>query len=270
MRKVKPSKLGTPLFQVDAFADRPFTGNPAAVCLLETATEPEWMQSVALEMNLSETAFLVPRDDDYDLRWFTPVTEVDLCGHATLASAHVLWETERLKSDEMAHFHTRSGLLTATQVGDLIELDFPATPPEPIEPPEGLADLLGSVPRYVGRTPFDLLLELTDEEELHDLMPDFIGLSRFPVRGFIVTTRSEDERYDFQSRFFAPAAGVNEDPVTGSAHCALAPYWAERLGKTKMTGYQASFRGGIVEVETINGRVKLRGQAVTTLHGELV
>ncbi|HCU86461.1 MAG TPA: hypothetical protein DGP39_02940, partial [Verrucomicrobiales bacterium] len=176
--------MGTPLFQVDAFAHRPFAGNPAAVCLLETAAEPEWMQSVAMEMNLSETAFLVPHADGYDLRWFTPLTEVDLCGHATLASAHVLWETERLKSDETAHFQTRSGLLTATQVDDLIELDFPATPPEPIEPPDGLADMLGSVPCYAGRTPFDLLLELTDEEELHELMPDFAGLSRFPVRGF--------------------------------------------------------------------------------------
>ena len=270
MRKVKPSKLGTPLFQVDAFADRPFAGNPAAVCLLETAAEPEWMQSVAMEMNLSETAFLVPHADGYDLRWFTPMTEVDLCGHATLASAHVLWETERLKSDETAHFQTRSGLLTATQVDDLIELDFPATPPEPIEPPDGLADMLGSVPCYVGRTPFDLLLELTDEEELHELMPDFAGLSRFPVRGFIVTTRSDDARYDFQSRCFFPATGVNEDPVTGSAHCALAPYWAEKMGETKLIGYQASARGGVVEVETIGDRVRLRGQAVTTFKGELV
>ena len=228
------------------------------------------MQAVAAEMNLSETAFLVQQADGFDLRWFTPVTEVDLCGHATLASAHVLWETNRLKPDETARFHTRSGLLTAERTQDWIELDFPATPPEPIEPPEGLSDLLGSVPRYVGRTPFDLLLELTDEEELHELMPDFAGLSRLPVRGFIVTTRSDDARYDFQSRFFAPAAGVNEDPVTGSAHCALAPYWAGHLGKTKMTGYQASARGGIVEVETIADRVKLRGQVVTAFRGELV
>lgn len=228
------------------------------------------MQAVAAEMNLSETAFLVQQADGFDLRWFTPVTEVDLCGHATLASAHVLWETDRLQPDTTAHFHTRSGLLTAVQARDWIELDFPATPPEAIEPPEGLSDLLGSVPRYVGRTAFDLLLELTDEEELHDLMPDFAVLSRLPVRGFIVTTRSNDARYDFQSRFFAPAAGVNEDPVTGSAHCALAPYWAEQLGETKLTGYQASARGGVVKVETIGDRVKLRGQAVTTLCGEFV
>ena len=262
--------MTTPLYIVDAFASARFTGNPAAVCLLDEPTQAGWMQAVAAEMNLSETAFLVQQADSFDLRWFTPVTEVDLCGHATLASAHVLWETNRLKPDETARFHTRSGLLTAERTQDWIELDFPATPPEPIEPPEGLSDLLGSVPRYVGRTPFDLLLELTDEEELHELMPDFAGLSRLPVRGFIVTTRSDDARYDFQSRFFAPAAGVNEDPVTGSAHCALAPYWAGHLGKTKMTGYQASARGGIVEVETIADRVKLRGQAVTAFRGELV
>ncbi len=262
--------MTTPLYIVDAFASARFTGNPAAVCLLDEPAQAEWMQAVAAEMNLSETAFLVQQADSFDLRWFTPVTEVDLCGHATLASAHVLWETNRLKPDETARFHTRSGLLTAERTQDWIELDFPATPPEPIEPPEGLSDLLGSVPRYVGRTPFDLLLELTDEEELHELMPDFAGLSRLPVRGFIVTTRSDDARYDFQSRFFAPAAGVNEDPVTGSAHCALAPYWAGHLGKTKMTGYQASARGGIVEVETIADRVKLRGQVVTAFRGELV
>lgn len=262
--------MATPLYIVDAFASVRFTGNPAAVCLLDEPAEAGWMQAVAAEMNLSETAFLIQQEDGFDLRWFTPVTEVDLCGHATLASAHVLWETNRLKPDETARFHTRSGMLTAMRDGDWIELDFPATPPEPIEPPEGMSDLLGSVPRFVGRTPFDLLLELTDEEELHELMPDFAGLSRLPVRGFIVTTRSDDARYDFQSRFFAPAAGVNEDPVTGSAHCALAPYWAGHLGKSKLTGYQASARGGVVEVETIADRVKLRGQSVTTFRGELV
>ena len=262
--------MATPLYIVDAFASTRFTGNPAAVCLLDEPAEAGWMQAVAAEMNLSETAFLVQQADGFNLRWFTPVTEVDLCGHATLASAHVLWETDRLKPDETARFHTRSGLLTSKRAEDWIELDFPATPPEAIEPPEGLSDLLGSVPRYVGRTPFDLLLELTDEEELHELMPDFAGLSRLPVRGFIVTTRSNDARYDFQSRFFAPATGVNEDPVTGSAHCALAPYWAGHLGKSKLTGYQASARGGIVKVETIGDRVKLHGQALTTLRGELV
>ena len=167
--------------------------------MLESSADAGWMQSVAAEMNLSETAFLVPRQDGFDLRWFTPITEVDLCGHATLASAHILWETERLPMNEPARFHTRSGMLTATRAGDWIEMDFPATPPEPIEPPPGLSDLLGSVPRYVGRTPFDLFVELTDEEELHELSPDFAALSELPVRGFIVTTCSADDQYDFLS-----------------------------------------------------------------------
>ena len=262
--------MATPLFQVDAFAARPFAGNPAAVCLLERAAEPEWMQSVAAEMNLSETAFIMPRGEDFDLRWFTPTTEVDLCGHATLASAHVLWELGRLGPEATATFHTHSGKLTATRAGNWIELDFPATPPEAIEPPAGLSDLLGSVPCYVGRTRFDLLAELTDAEELHELVPNFVGLSQLPVRGVIVTTRTKDEQYDFLSRFFAPATGVQEDPVTGSAHCALAPYWTKQLGKKKMTAYQASPRGGVVKVEMEDGRVKLRGQAVTMLRGELV
>ena len=259
-----------PFFQVDAFTAKPFTGNPAAVCLLEKEAEADWMQAVAAEMNLSETAFVTPRANGFGLRWFTPATEVDLCGHATLASAQVLWETGRLAEADTANFHTRSGLLTAKRAGDWIELDFPATPAEPIEPPPGLSDLLGSVPRFVGRSRFDLLLELTDPEELRDLNPDFAGLSSLPVRGFIVTTKSDVPEYDFLSRFFAPATGVREDPVTGSAHCALAPYWAKKLGKPEMTAFQASKRGGVVTVKLANDRVKLRGQAVTVMCGELV
>ena len=228
------------------------------------------MQSVAAEMNLSETAFVAPRTDGFELRWFTPVAEVDLCGHATLASAHLLWETGRLAEADTARFHTRSGLLTAVRVDDWIELDFPATPAESIEPPPGLSDLLGSVPKFVGRSRFDLLLELTDAEELRDLNPDFVGLSSLPVRGLIVTAKSDVPEYDFLSRFFAPAAGINEDPVTGSAHCALAPFWAERLGKTEMTAYQCSPRGGVVKVKLAGDRVLLRGKAVTVLRGELV
>ena len=259
-----------PFFQVDAFTAKPFTGNPAAVCLLEKEAEADWMQAVAAEMNLSETAFVTPRANAFGLRWFTPATEVDLCGHATLASAQVLWETGRLTEDDTANFHTRSGVLTAKRVGDWIELDFPATPAEPIESPPGLSDLLGSVPKFVGRSRFDLLLELTDAEELRDLNPDFTGLSSLPVRGFIVTSKSDLPEYDFLSRFFAPAAGINEDPVTGSAHCALAPFWGERLGKSEMTAFQASARGGVVKVKLAGERVLLRGQAVTVLHGELV
>lgn len=259
-----------PFFQVDAFTAKPFTGNPAAVCLLEKEAEADWMQAVAAEMNLSETAFVAPRTDGFELRWFTPVAEVDLCGHATLASAHLLWETGRLAEADTARFHTRSGLLTAVRADDWIELDFPATPAESIEPPPGLSDLLGSVPKFVGRSRFDLLLELTDAEELRDLNPDFVGLSSLPVRGLIVTAKSDVPEYAFLSRFFAPAAGINEDPVTGSAHCALAPFWAERLGKTEMTAYQCSPRGGVVKVKLAGDRVLLRGKAVTVLRGELV
>ena len=263
-------RVSLPIFQIDAFAAEPFSGNPAAVCLLEAEAEAGWMQSVAAEMNLSETAFVAPRTDGFELRWFTPVAEVDLCGHATLASAHLLWETGRLAEADTARFHTRSGLLTAVRVDDWIELDFPATPAESIEPPPGLSDLLGSVPKFVGRSRFDLLLELTDAEELCDLNPDFVGLSSLPVRGLIITAKSDVPEYDFLSRFFAPAAGINEDPVTGSAHCALAPFWAERLGKTEMTAYQCSPRGGVVKVKLAGDRVLLRGKAVTVLRGELV
>jgi PhzF family phenazine biosynthesis protein len=262
--------MSIPIFQVDAFAAAPFTGNPAAVCLLENEAKVGWMLSVAAEMNLSETAFITPHEDGFGLRWFTPATEVDLCGHATLASAHVLWETGRLAEADTARFHTRSGLLTAKRTGDWIELDFPATPAESIEPPPGLSDLLGSVPKFVGRSRFDLLLELTDAEELRDLNPDFVGLSSLPIRGLIVTAKSDVPEFDFLSRFFAPAAGINEDPVTGSAHCALAPFWAKRLGKDEMTAFQASPRGGVVKVKLVGDRVLLRGQAVTVLRGELV
>jgi len=261
--------LGIPVFQVDAFTSKAFSGNPAAVCLLEEEAEVQWMQSVAAEMNLSETAFLVPQNDGFGLRWFTPTTEVDLCGHATLASAHVLCERRRLAQSEATHFHTRSGLLTGKLRDDWIELDFPSTPADLIEPPAGLSDLIGSVPKYVGRSRFDLLIELADVEELKELDPDFMGLSSLPVRGFIVTAKSDVPEYDFLSRFFAPATGVQEDPVTGSAHCALAPYWAEKLGKTEMVGFQASLRGGVVKVKYVGDRVKLFGQAVTVLRGEL-
>ena len=261
--------MSIPIFQVDAFTAKPFAGNPAAVCLLKEEGEASWMQSVAAEMNLSETAFLVPQKDGFGLRWFTPKTEVDLCGHATLASAHVLWETGRLATNEVARFDTRSGELTAKQDENWIELDFPVTRAEPVESPPGLSDMIGSVPKFVGRSRFDLLIELADAAELHELEPDFVGLSHLPVRGFIVTARPDMPEYDFLSRFFAPAAGINEDPVTGSAHCALAPYWAEQLGKNEMIAYQASPRGGVVKVHLADDRVKLRGQAVTVLQGEL-
>ena len=256
--------------QVDAFTNRPFSGNPAAVCLLPNAADPAWMQQVAREMNLAETAFLVRQKDGFDLRWFTPSTEVDLCGHATLASAHVLWEEQHLHSDEMARFHTRSGLLTASGKRGLIWLDFPATPSHPVPVAAELSRGLGASMRYVGRTAFDYLVELESEAAVRELVPDLNELARLPVRGIIVTARSESGTYNFVSRFFAPAAGVPEDPVTGSAHCGLAPYWAERLGQTELVGYQASERGGVVMVRLKGLRVHLGGHAVTVLRGELL
>jgi PhzF family phenazine biosynthesis protein len=253
------------LFQVDAFTDRAFGGNPAAVCLLREAREAAWMQSVAREMNLSETAFLVPRGGGFDLRWFTPAIEVELCGHATLASAHVLWQAGHLGPQELAHFHTLSGLLTARRRSDgWIELDFPARTAEPVEAPPGLAEALGSESRY------DYLLELPSEAAVRALHPDFARLRTLPVRGVIVTARATSAPFDFVSRFFAPGAGVDEDPVTGSAHCTLGPYWAGRLGKDQLLAYQASERGGVLEVRVAGERVELAGQAVTVLQGQLL
>ncbi len=261
------------IVQVDAFTDRPFAGNPAAVCVLPAPRDERWMRDVAREMNLSETAFLVRRDDGaYDLRWFTPTAEVDLCGHATLASAHVLWEDGHLAPHETAHFHTRSGLLTAARAGEWIELDFPATPPTPAQPPAGLARALGAEPQWVGKSRFDLLVLLDDERAVRELRPDIAALRELDARGIIVTAPAAEQQagYDFVSRFFAPAVGVDEDPVTGSAHCALGPYWAERLREAELVGYQASARGGLVRVRLRDERVRLGGRAVTVLRGELV
>ena len=226
------------------------------------------MQSVAREMNLSETAFLARQADGYQLRWFTPAVEVDLCGHATLASAHALWEEGRLRPDEQARFHTRSGLLTAQRKGDWIEMDFPAKPEEPVPAPDGLIEALGASPKYVGKNAFDYIVELDSEDTLRRLRPDFTLLEKIPVRGVIVTSRAAD--YDFVSRFFAPASGINEDPVTGSAHCCLGPFWRARLNKTEFVAYQASARGGVVRVRLEGDRVLLGGQAVTVLRGELL
>jgi PhzF family phenazine biosynthesis protein len=257
-----------PILQVDAFSKAPFRGNPAAVCLTVGPQEAEWMQSVAAEMNLAETAFLYPQNGGYALRWFTPAVEVALCGHATLASAHVLWEKAYLKPGEQARFHTRIGLLTADQAGDWIELDFPAIPNEPAEPPSQLLEALGVQPLYVGRNKFDYLVEVKSEEVLRAVTPDHGLLRRIPVRGVIVTSRGRE--FDFVSRFFAPGSGIDEDPVTGSSHCALTPYWSAKLGKTEMTAFQASRRGGVVKVRLQGDRVRLIGQAVTVLEGELV
>jgi PhzF family phenazine biosynthesis protein len=262
--------LGQRITHVDAFTDTPFSGNPAAVCLLPAPVEAAWMQRVARELNLSETAFLVRRDGGFDLRWFTPAVEVDLCGHATLASAHVLWEEGELQPDEQVRFHTRSGLLTAVRRNGWIELDFPATPPEPVEPPAELLEALGVTARYTGRTVFDYLVEVESEAQVRAVTPDFARLRRLPVRGVMVTSRADMLGFDFVSRFFGPAAGIDEDPVTGSAHCALGPYWQAKLDKSELRAFQASARGGVLRVSVRGERVGIAGQAVTVLRGELV
>ncbi len=258
-----------PIVQVDAFTNVAFGGNPAAVCVLPSPKDSAWMQKVAMEMNLSETAFLEKQNDGYGLRWFTPSVEVDLCGHATLASAHVLWESNHLAQDAQARFYTRSGLLTAERKGDWIELNFPAKKETQTEAPEGLLESLGVSVKYVGKNQFDYLVEV-DEQDLLKMSPNHSRLRTIPVRGVIVTSRSSDPQYDFLSRFFAPGSGIDEDPVTGSAHSALTPYWAAQLGKTSMMARQASSRGGILRVTQAGDRVIIAGQAVTTLRGELL
>jgi PhzF family phenazine biosynthesis protein len=261
--------MSIPIIQVDAFTDKPFTGNPAAVCILESLRDDKWLQNIAREMNLSETAFLLKHLDGYDLRWFTPDVEVDLCGHATLASAHVLWEDGHLKPDEKAQFFTRSGLLTAKLKDGWIEMDFPVEPENKVAPPPELVTALGVIPTYVGKNRFDYLIEIESENVLRTMQPDFILLKTIPMRGVIVTARSLSKKYDFISRFFAPAVGINEDPVTGSAHCCLGPYWQKRLKRYTFYAYQASPRGGEVHVRVAADRVILSGQAVTVLRRKL-
>lgn len=257
------------LLQIDAFTSEPFRGNPAAVCFLDRERDSSWMQNVAAEMNLSETAFLQSRGDEWSLRWFTPAVEVDLCGHATLASAHALWEEGRLAADREAHFQTRSGLLTARRTGDLIELNFPATLEQEAKPPAGLLEALGARAKYVGRNKFDYLVEVESEEIVRGMRPDHARLRQIAARGIIVTSRSANGKYDFVSRFFAPGSGIDEDPVTGSAHCCLTPFWAERLGKDEMKAFQASSRGGMLTVRLDGDRVRMAGRAVTVLRGDL-
>ena len=258
------------IVQVDAFADRPFAGNPAAVCLLEHPTEPSWMQAVANEMNLAETAFLVPEGDGYHLRWFTPLIEVDLCGHATLGSAHFLWEEGHLAPEAVARFRTRSGPLSATRRGDWIELDFPSVPIERPVDPSPIAAAIGAPVLTAGMSRFDLLAEVASESTLRTLDPDLGRIGAMEARGLIVTARAGSADLDFVSRFFAPRCGVPEDPVTGSAHCVLAPFWADRLGKDELVGYQASRRGGVVRVQVAGDRVLLSGRAATILRGDLL
>ena len=232
--------MGLTITQVDAFTETPFAGNPAAVCLLPAPRDEGWMQSVAREMNLSETAFLVRQADGFALRWFTPAVEV------------------------------KSGLLTGDRAGEWIELDFPAKREEPAPAPAGLAEALGTAAKYVGKNQFDYLVEVDSEETVRRLAPNHTMLAALPVRGVIVTSRADSGGYDFVSRFFAPGSGIAEDPVTGSAHCALGPFWQARLGKSDLLAYQASPRGGVVRVRVVGDRVKLGGKAVTVLRGELI
>ncbi|MEH2451387.1 PhzF family phenazine biosynthesis protein [Nostoc sp.] len=264
--------MGQIITQVDAFTNIPFAGNPAAVCVLLTPQDERWMQNVAQEMNLSETAFLVRQDDGFNLRWFTPMVEVPLCGHATLASAHVLWSEGHLSPNEAARFYTKSGVLIAKLQGEWIELDFPVNhSQETIAPPE-LREALGVRYKSVLQNSLAYLVELESEDLVRQMQPNFQLLKTLPVSDVIVTSiASLDLNYDFVSRFFAPGVGINEDPVTGAAHCCLAPFWRDRLHKDELSAYQASSRGGVVKVRYTGGdRVFLAGQAVTVMRGELI
>lgn len=258
-----------PLYQVDSFSNQLFKGNPAGVCLLAQSQSETWMRSVAAEMNLSETAFLIKKGPDFELRWFTPKTEVDLCGHATLASAHILWQVGAVPAEQMIHFHTRSGLLTAELKNDWIELDFPARRSTLADEIDEISDAVGSVPDEVYKSGENLLYVYNEESIVRNLTPDFSALGRFNFHGLIVTAPSATPQFDFVSRFFAPALGINEDPVTGSSHCTLAPFWQGRLHKDYLMAYQASARGGVIKVRVSGERVYISGQAVTVFATEI-
>ena len=263
------NQAGIPILQIDAFADEPFTGNPAAVCLPDVEPPADWMQQIAAEMNLSETAFTWPSGDSYGLRWFTPVAEVDLCGHATLATAFALWEVGRVNCDDNISFATRSGVLEVRREQNMIKMNFPAEPATSCESPNGLAEALGAEILWCGQNRMYYLLEVANEQTLLDLRPDFARLARLDTRGVIVTAAAERDNVDFVSRFFCPALGIDEDPVTGSAHCSLAPFWAGRLDRYELTGFQASKRGGVVCCEVVCDRVELSGRAVKIFSGTM-
>ena len=258
------------IYHVDAFSSKPFAGNQAKVCILPKDRDEKWMQAVAYEMKFSETAFLFKVENGYSLRWFTPLVEVDLCGHATLASAHILWEEGYLEPNKQARFFTKSGLLTAKQKGNWIELDFPPVEEKKSEPPDGLIDSLGVTPVYVGKNRFDYLVEVQSEEIVRSLKPDFEMLKSITELGVIVTSLASSPEFDFVSRYFAPGQGINEDPVTGSTHCCLGPYWSNRLSKNEFVAYQASSRGGTIKVRVGTKRVFLCGQATTVMRGKLL
>jgi len=259
-----------PLYQVDAFADRPFTGNPAAICPLDAWLDDGVMQSIALENNLSETAFLVGGDGVYDLRWFTPVNEVNLCGHATLASAYVVFTTLEPDCTDV-RFSTRSGDLMVRRDGDRLTMSFPAIENQPIATPAGLADAIGAEIEQALTSHQDMIALVANAETVRTLQPDFSCIAKnVSERGLIVTAPgNENDDFDFVSRFFAPAAGIDEDPVTGSAHCQLAPYWAGRLGKEALIARQLSPRGGTVYCRLDGERVMLSGTAIPYLQGTI-
>ncbi|BCL37594.1 PhzF family phenazine biosynthesis protein [Nostoc sp. MS1] len=263
--------MGQIITQVDAFTDKPFAGNPAAVCVLSSPQDDAWLQNIAQEMNLSETAFLIKQEDGFNLRWFTPTVEVPLCGHATLASAHVLWSQGHLLTNEIARFYTKSGLLIAKLQGDWIELNFPVNQSHEAIAPPTLAEALGVAYKSLYQNTLGYLVELDSEDLVRQLQPNFQLLKTLPVPDVIVTSKTHrNSQYDFVSRFFAPSLGINEDPVTGAAHCCLAAYWRDRLHKDEFLAYQASSRGGVVKVRYQGGdRVFLAGQAVTVMRGEL-
>ena len=270
--------MPTPLWHIDAFSEQPFGGNPAAVCLLSVPAEAAWMQAIAAEMNLSETAFLVRQGDGFSLRWFTPTVEVDLCGHATLASAHALWEQGLVDQGTAIHFQTRSGELVASRRDGLIWLDLPVWAAEPTAVPPSVLAALGVTPVWAGiagpgndpaSVQRNYLLILPNARAVRQARPDFAALRAATPCGVIVSSRGEDSSYHFISRYFAPGAGINEDPVTGSAHCTLGPYWADQLGMANLAAYQASDRGGEIWVRVTDDRVRVGGKAVTVVRGNL-
>lgn len=259
------------IFQINAFTTTPFSGNPAAVCLLDAPKDMPWMQRMTQEMNQPVTAFVSPRkNNEYDLYWFTPTTELNLCGHGTLGSAHILWEQKHVKPDECIQFHTKSGLLTVKQVNEGIQLDFPANPVQKSEIPAELEQAIQVPFRNVVKNTLGYIVEVETEEVVKKLKPNLDLLSVIPVTGIIVTSLSSSPDFDFISRYFAPRIGINEDPVTGSAHCGLGPYWGKKLQKKRLIGYQASYRGGKVNVELVENRVLLTGQALTIFQGKLM
>ena len=262
--------MAVPLLHVDAFAEAPFRGNPAGVCLLDAARPPEWMQAVAAELNLPATAFVHAEGEGFAVRWFSPSAELGLCGHGTLASAHALWETGRLAAAAAARFATKSGMLTAVRDDGWIALDLPAELATATSAPAGLLEAVGVKARWVGRNRFDYVIEVDDEAAVRALSPDLRALAAIDTRGVIVTARASTPGFDFVSRFFAPRVGIPEDWVTGSAHCCLVPLWAGRLGTPRLTALQASARTGVVRAEVTGDRVVLSGQAVTVLRGELL